>query len=464
MSLDQAVGRRPAEDQSHKSSNVEPKEWQATGDDGVLLSKPSRTATATFDFSQGGPSDWERFSTDPDDELYDVDTYSREKVPSSVQTPPHPETAELPSVPSPSRIKRKDSETTGVSAMDDEWPTSPSVPAPLNIRRPVSTYAPTPPEATKSSPPATNSFIVDDGGWIPPRASVNVTTELGHAPKITTKPDNVAANPRTVLERESASPSPYSNEDGRHPSNSGFIMPSQGLVQPPRSDESLEMHSKQPQAVQTPYKNYTPGDYTPNEEPNTAQGILREAGLPKSSNTVSEESAISQAVDIAPGLDPWYKTSLQRYLGMLYCEAAAESVEEKHRIFIDFMADEAHARGIEQSLKTTVTARNVPTTTNTTSEEKLPPETPKLSSMSKTDPHMDADTDGEEYSPGGRPKLVHAETASHLNNKSTESQTQTQLLVARKSHDQQVEAFFILWMTQCLGRARSIAYMFYMLI
>ncbi|KAK3044181.1 hypothetical protein LTS18_001955, partial [Coniosporium uncinatum] len=110
---------------------------------------------------------------------------------------------------------------------------------------------------------------------------------------------------------------------------------------------------------------------------------------------------------------------------MLYCEAAAESVEEKHRIFLDFMADEAHARGIEQSFKTTVTARNAPTTTNTTSEEKLPLETPKLASMSKTDSHMDADTDGEEYSPGGRPKLVHAETASHLNNKSTEFQTQT---------------------------------------
>jgi len=41
---------------------------------------------------------------------------------------------------------------------------------------------------------------------------------------------------------------------------------------------------------------------------------------------------------------------------------------------------------------------------------------------------------------------------------------QTQLLVARKGHDQQVEAFSILWMTQCLRRARSIAYMLYMLI
>lgn len=58
----------------------------------------------------------------------------------------------------------------------------------------------------------------------------------------------------------------------------------------------------------------------------------------------------SQPLDIAPALDPWYKNSLMRYIAMLYNEAGAAHVEEKHRIFTNFMIEEARLRGINPSL------------------------------------------------------------------------------------------------------------------
>jgi len=424
-SLDPAIGRLSTKDQSQQSFSAEPQAWHAADDEDVHPSKPSKIASATFDFSQGGPSDWERFDTGADDKPDDTDANSREQIPPSARSPPHPETAELPSVPSLSRNKRKDSETTGISAMDDEWPMSPSAPAPLNIRRPISTFVRTPAEATKLPPASTNTFNMDDGAWIPPNASVDVTTDFGHAPMITTDFGNIAATSRAQLEGESAPSFLLSDEHGRHPSNSGSIMPMHGLIQPPRSDKALKLHSEHTQVAQNPPHMCTPGEYTPTGEPERVEGNSREAGLPKPSDIVHKGSAVSQVVDIAPGLDGWYKTSLQRYLGMLYREGAASSLQERHRIFADFMADEARARGIEPSSTTSSTAGNVPALGNTSSEKKPLPETPKLSHVFKDNSQVGADTDGEEYSPGGRPMLVHVVSASQTSIKSIGTQTQT---------------------------------------
>ncbi|KAF2098615.1 hypothetical protein NA57DRAFT_75853 [Rhizodiscina lignyota] len=59
----------------------------------------------------------------------------------------------------------------------------------------------------------------------------------------------------------------------------------------------------------------------------------------------------SQPLDIAPALDPWYKNSLMRYIAMLYKEAGAAQVEEKHKIFTEFMMEEASIRGINIPLR-----------------------------------------------------------------------------------------------------------------
>ena len=113
-------------------------------------------------------------------------------------------------------------------------------------------------------------------------------------------------------------------------------------------------------------------------------------------------------------LDPWFKSSLARYVAMLRKEAVADSDEERYKIFTAFTAKETKLReilyGIENEPKDDVVPQQ-PTPSPQQSADKADHSSPVESGLIPVESEQNDTTsayyneDFEEYSPGGRPMI-----------------------------------------------------------
>ncbi|TPX23056.1 hypothetical protein DIZ76_014938 [Coccidioides immitis] len=136
--------------------------------------------------------------------------------------------------------------------------------------------------------------------------------------------------------------------------------------------------------------------------------------------------SITTIADPYADLDPWYKSSLTRYVTMLRKEMATESDEEKFKIFTAFMTKESKLREILYSveivpdaIKTKPTNDEVPKH----ADQLKAPTKPELKQLDTELPiPMEQEDDVITYSPGGRPVL-----ASSLRRKQAELKNSTGL-------------------------------------
>ena len=120
------------------------------------------------------------------------------------------------------------------------------------------------------------------------------------------------------------------------------------------------------------------------------------------------EKEKTKAPDLLPGLDPWFKGSLERFKANLEIEATAATVQEKLGAFISFVNNESRLRGVNMPFTTSGEAigfqQQVELSKEASTQE--PPSDrvdgrPKRPSVStSTDFFMAHDG---EFSPGGRP-------------------------------------------------------------
>lgn len=114
-----------------------------------------------------------------------------------------------------------------------------------------------------------------------------------------------------------------------------------------------------------------------------------------------EKNKSAAASDTAPGLDPWFKGSLERFRDALYSEATAPTVQDKLKSFINFVNAESRLRGVDLPFGPAGEPKGfsqLPTTPPRDSK----PERPKV----KSPPSDYVVVEPDQYSPGGRP-IVH---------------------------------------------------------
>ncbi|KAJ5492072.1 hypothetical protein N7453_010169 [Penicillium expansum] len=117
-----------------------------------------------------------------------------------------------------------------------------------------------------------------------------------------------------------------------------------------------------------------------------------------SSARIAEEprrAATPKKQDPFEDLDPWSKSSLERYVAMLRKEAVADSDEERYKIFTAFMAKETKLREILYNIE------HEPERLIPVASEEIPPPSAATSTEDE-----DFDDVRSEYSSGGRPLLV----------------------------------------------------------
>lgn len=139
-----------------------------------------------------------------------------------------------------------------------------------------------------------------------------------------------------------------------------------------------------------------------------------------------ESQAVSPAVKVADpyeDLDPWFKSSLTRYVATLRKEAVADSDEERHKIFTAFMAKETKLREIlyniepepqspepaPHSMPKRQSSSRSEGRTSTYESGLIPVETEDMIPATPTttgDDGNDVEDVGSEYSAGGRPILA----------------------------------------------------------
>jgi hypothetical protein len=143
---------------------------------------------------------------------------------------------------------------------------------------------------------------------------------------------------------------------------------------------------------------------------------LTEAGELK--KQLGEEKAKAEAkaaepVDIAPGLEPWFKGSLERFKEMLYTESKPIPVQEKLQVFMDFVNAEARLRGIDMPFGPKGEVKGFsamqaqsPPAAPTQRQETPKPAQSKIAPPKESDGFVMVDSDSDiQYSPGGRPIL-----------------------------------------------------------
>ncbi|KAB8223069.1 hypothetical protein BDV33DRAFT_167841, partial [Aspergillus novoparasiticus] len=155
---------------------------------------------------------------------------------------------------------------------------------------------------------------------------------------------------------------------------------------------------------------------------------------PPSSNTPNETSAKVDALspqlkplDPYEDLDPWSKSSLERYVAMLRKEAVADSDMERFKIFTAFMSKETKLReilyNIEHEPKNEEAPSQKPTPASQESSQKSGKASPPVESglipveseeSNEESADVSEDLEDGKYSPGGRPIIPRVETPSTL--------------------------------------------------
>ncbi|KAJ4987171.1 hypothetical protein SVAN01_07323 [Stagonosporopsis vannaccii] len=106
------------------------------------------------------------------------------------------------------------------------------------------------------------------------------------------------------------------------------------------------------------------------------------------------------AFDLIPDLDPWYASSLERYITMLRGEANEAKVEDKIKMFKAFMKAESAIRGIDFNDPAPVISTAGPPNFQNASGAAV-----ESRHLDVTVPQTSEDDDDVEYSPGGRPRI-----------------------------------------------------------
>lgn len=178
------------------------------------------------------------------------------------------------------------------------------------------------------------------------------------------------------------------------------------------------------------------GSRTPAEE---GQQLSTPGGSMANAEGVASRLTV---VDPYEDLDPWFKSSLTRYVAMLRKEAVADSDEERYKIFTAFTAKETKLReilyGIEQEPKSTraedVNSRQpTPSPQQSAEKEKEGPPTPQPSAPVESglipveseqdvleSTYTTEDFEDGEYSPGGRPIIPRLYTPNNLERPATQ--------------------------------------------
>ncbi|KAJ5902278.1 hypothetical protein N7495_002806 [Penicillium taxi] len=146
--------------------------------------------------------------------------------------------------------------------------------------------------------------------------------------------------------------------------------------------------------------------------------------LPAATSSPKTEDLVAKVSDPYEDLDPWFKSSLTRYVAMLRKEAVADSDEERYKIFTAFTAKEIKLREIlyniepEPPLSVKVPPIHISEPSpvsrfsSSLSEESkvpiesglIPVETEESPSLTDENQNMeDVDDAGSDYSSGGRP-------------------------------------------------------------
>ncbi|KAF2405557.1 hypothetical protein EJ06DRAFT_30232 [Trichodelitschia bisporula] len=129
-----------------------------------------------------------------------------------------------------------------------------------------------------------------------------------------------------------------------------------------------------------------------------------------------EKNKPAPPVDIAPGLDPWFRGSLERFRDILYTESNANTVQEKLKVFMDFVNAESSLRGVDLPFGSEGEVQGF-------KQQKVSPlGTPKpapiqtdLKARAASPPSDFIMVDSEpQYSPGGRPILVPRQSVTSL--------------------------------------------------
>ncbi|QDS72642.1 hypothetical protein FKW77_002409 [Venturia effusa] len=133
-----------------------------------------------------------------------------------------------------------------------------------------------------------------------------------------------------------------------------------------------------------------------------------------------EKIKASAPADIAPGLEPWFKGSLERYKEMLYTESKSLPLTEKLNVFMSFVTSESCLRGIDLPFGPAGQIKGFPqqelpqptiplqTGSVPVQESKKPamPQLSRINSSLDSEGFIMVDTDEDiQYSPGGRPVM-----------------------------------------------------------
>ncbi|KKZ65576.1 hypothetical protein EMCG_08601 [[Emmonsia] crescens] len=317
----------------------------------VLPQSPSVVPTASA-LGSGGPSDWEHFSV-RQEEIDDTATFNfKSDVP-----PKKANTFELPSDTPPRTLSRQSKRTqTEHTEIPQSYAVAESTRKPSSSP-PISPNIPPRDEPDKPPPPKRADSMV----------SIISTDESTIIDGVIQAWSNPVPSKITLL--DAAQTKDSTSRSSSHVSE-----------QQPRTSSPPALR------ILTP-KHESPRSTTPTAKQSTPKPIIK-------------------VVDLYEDLDPWYKASLSRYVTMLRKEMAAESDEERFKMFFHFFNKEAKLReilyGVEDTANTFTTRpmRNL-------SVRRQSLTIPELE-ISRLSVPLEDEDDVVAYSPGGRPILASA--------------------------------------------------------
>lgn len=188
----------------------------------------------------------------------------------------------------------------------------------------------------------------------------------------------------------------------------------------PRSRDHSVTRKPSPIAVPA-QKPDTPSPLKAGQTPGNAAGSTGASG----GSAAGADGSAPIVQDPYEDLDPWFKSSLARYVAMLRKESVADSDEERYKLFTAFTVKETKLReilyGIEQEPKNDEAKEQKPTAEAEPPAENIEEEhapSPIESGLIPVETELAADYDGDfddgQYSPGGRPIIPRIDTPSTI--------------------------------------------------
>lgn len=356
-----------------------------TASDYSSVSGPPLPAKASYDMTPasasalgpGGPSDWEHFS--PAFGHIDSTGALQQRIETPVQSPP-------------------------TSWMSSGPPTATSTPASSN---PAAVSMIPPPPVIGNVSPATQSQHAGSHqrlheSYAASPVDPSITQETSKPP-LQTRVDSLQSHSSSV------------SSIGLSEVMEAWTQPISPIAQPSTLD--IRRSSVSTLAQTAPVKPVFHIE-TSKEEKNERQSCS--AGTQTIEDANKEEVVVqTQIVDPYEDFDPWFKSSLERFVVMLRKEAVADADEDRYKIFTSFVTKEIKLREVLYNIEhepkgddnsarqsTPAMRQTTPNPVDTTTppvESGLIPVESEISSEATSPAAVAADLESERYSPGGRP-------------------------------------------------------------